>query len=85
MPAKTLLLPKRVNKEIIKFPLQIRNKINKAFIRLKENPLSGVKLGGQLAEYYKLRVGDYRIVYKFNVKESLVEVVKIEHRQGVYK
>ena len=35
--------------------------------------------------YFRLRVGDYRVVYSFNSKESTVTVVKIEHRQGVYK
>ena len=85
MPAKTFLLSKKTNKEILKLPLQIQNKISKAFIRLKENPLSGAKLGGEMGGNYKLRVGDYRIVYKFNSKESQVDVVKVEHRQGIYK
>lgn len=85
MPAKNFVITKRANKEIGKFPLWVQNKISKAFDKLKENPLAGEKLHGELSGDYKLRVGDYRVVYKFNSKQSLVEVLKIEHRQGAYK
>lgn len=85
MPAKTFNLTKKTNKQISKLPLRIQDKIDLAFETIKQNPISGSKLGGELAGSYKFRVGDYRIVYKFNSKESKVDVVKIEHREGVYK
>lgn len=85
MSARNFVISKRANKEILKLPLSIQNKMNKAFGILKLNPLAGAKLQGELAGNYKFRIGDYRIVYQFNSKESKVEVVKIEHRQGVYK
>lgn len=85
MPAKQFHLPKRVEREIFRFPLRIRLKINQAFIKLKANPISGVKLKGELGYSYKFRVGDYRIIYKFDKKNSLLEIIKVEHWQGVYK
>lgn len=85
MPAEFFTIPKKVNKSISKLPLRIQNKINQAFDKIKENPISGVKLGGELSSYYKLRVGDYRIMYLFDSKKSEVFIVKVEHRQGVYK
>ena len=45
----------------------------------------GFRLHGEFGDYYKLRVGDYRIIYRFDKKASIVEIVKVEHRQGVYK
>jgi len=75
MPAKIFNLTKKPNKQIGRLPLRIQDKIDLAFETIKQNPVSGAKF----------RVGDYRIVYKFNAKESRVDVVKIEHRQGVYK
>ena len=85
MPAKSFLIANRADKELCKLPYKIQRRVVKAFDTIKGNPVSGIKLHGELGEYYKFRVGDYRIVYTFNSKESNVSVVKIEHRQGVYK
>lgn len=85
MPAKLFVTSRNVDKQLSKLPLKINIKIVQALRQLKQNPLTGTKLGGKLSGNYKLRVGDYRIVYEFDAKESRVDVVKIEHRQGVYK
>ena len=85
MPAKFFNIAKKANKEASKLPIHIQDKIDRAFMTIKENPISGERLHGELKDYYKFRVGDYRIVYRFNAKESTVEIVKIEHRQGAYK
>lgn len=85
MPAKFFSISNKANKQALKLPLKIQIKLRSAFITIKENPLSGAKLEGELADKYKFRIGDYRIVYKFYPKESLIEIVKIEHRQGVYR
>ena len=85
MPAKFFSLSNKANKQISKLPLKIQEKIRSVFRTIKENPLSGPKLSGELSEYYKFRIGDYRIVYKFDSKESSVEIVKVERRGGVYR
>lgn len=85
MPAKILFTSRKVDKQLSKLPLKVNIRVVQSLRQLKQNPLAGAKLGGELADNFKFRVGDYRIVYKFDAKESRVEVVKIEHRQGVYK
>lgn len=85
MPAKSLILAQKVDKNFSKLPPRIQKKILKSFENIKTNPVSGIKLHGELENYFKYRVGDYRIVYAFDTKKSMVIVVKIEHRQGVYK
>lgn len=85
MPAKTLVTQKSAQKSLRKLPLKVHIKIIAKLDSIQQNPVIGEKLHGELSHLYKLRVGDYRIVYSFNVKESIVNVVKIEHRQGVYK
>ena len=85
MPAKHFQISKSANKQIGKLPIRIQDKINKAFDRLKTDPLSGDKLHGELKGYYKYRLGDYRIIYSFDIGNNILSVVKIEHRQGVYK
>lgn len=85
MPAKLLIVDKSVQKQLLKLPTSIHIRIIKALDVTKSNPLAGSKLKGQLANYYKYRLGNYRIIYSFDTKQSLVSVVKIENRQGVYK
>jgi mRNA interferase RelE/StbE len=52
---------------------------------LSEEPRpSGVeKLSGQ--EKYRVRQGNYRIIYEINDKEVIVVVVKVGHRKNVYR
>lgn len=85
MVVKYFRLAQSVDKDLAKLPKNIQLKILSSFTRLKRHPLAGIKLPGELRNYYKLRVGDYRIIYSFNPKQNLIQVVKIEHRQGVYK
>ena len=85
MAAKDLQLAQSADKSLSKLPKNIQSKIISSFDKIILNPISGIKLHGELKNYYKFRVGDYRIVYRFNSKEDIVQVVKIEHRQGVYK
>ncbi len=85
MPARYFVVERSTDKLFLKFPLSTQERIIHAYASLKQNPISGIKLHGELKGYYKYRVGDYRIIYRFDVKTSTVRVVKIEHRQGVYK
>ena len=47
-------------------------------------PRACKKLAGREAAY-RLRVGDYRIVYTVNDREIIVEIIKIGHRREVYR
>lgn len=85
MPAKSLIVQSSARKKLLKFPAHIHKKVIHTLTRIQQNPMIGVKLKGELVDYFKYRIGDYRIVYKCNKKESRIEVVKVEHRQGVYK
>jgi mRNA interferase RelE/StbE len=42
------------------------------------------KLKGEQKTYYRLRVGDYRIIYTFENNEMLILVIKIGHRRNIY-
>lgn len=47
-------------------------------------PSAYKKLAGREAAY-RLRVGDYRMVYAVNDREIIVEVIKFGHRRAVYR
>ena len=42
-------------------------------------------LSGGLRGLFKLRVGDYRIIYSINPKELLVTVHMVGHRREIYR
>ena len=58
--------------------------LSKMKTTLIEDPYSGKKLVGNLSPFWRLRVGDYRIIYAIEEKIVTVEVVKIRHRKEVY-
>ncbi len=51
---------------------------------LKENPLIGKPLQRELIRRYSYRVGVYRIIYKINQEDKIVEVLSADHRLRVY-
>ncbi len=85
MPAKSLVLERAARKKLLKLPINIHQRIIESLEKIQKDHLIGEKLHGELKGYFKLRLGDYRIVYTFDKKTSTVKVVKLEHRQGVYK
>ena len=82
-----VIVIRSAEKELEKLPTRTVRKIFGALEDLSQNPrpVGSKKLVGQKENLWRIRIGDYRIVYTFNSKENKVCVVKIEHRQGVYK
>lgn len=85
MPAQHLHIELKAIKSLKKLPLRIQKRITVSLSEIKANPTIGIKLHGELQNYYKCRLGDYRIIYSFNATASTVKIIYIEHRQGVYK
>lgn len=77
-------LKRSAEKELDRLPTEVFNRIVKQLISLRDNPRPrGMKkLHGR--EGYRIRVGDYRILYIINEKEKKVEVVSVAHRKEVY-
>jgi len=47
-------------------------------------PTGSKKLSG--SEFtYRIRIGNYRVIYEIHDETILIEVVKLEHRKDVYK
>lgn len=69
---------KKINtKEQIKIIDTIENKIAK-------EPFNGKRLVGNLSDFYRYRVGSYRIVYLIFGNKIEIEIIKIGHRKDVY-
>ena len=73
--------------ELKRLPKQIQLRIDDALQLLVVNPwnsaLNVKKLKGFDA-LYRLRVGDYRVLYEIARKELYVTIVRVGHRKDVY-
>jgi mRNA interferase RelE/StbE len=62
--------------------LRILNKIQWLSVNFEQiTPLS---LTGQWSGFYKLRVGDYRVIYELDIEEQLIIIIRVGHRREVY-
>ncbi len=68
-------------------PKKIKASIKKAIEeRLMVDPVGfGKPLRYSLKGHRRLRVGDYRVVYRIDVKKETVIVIAIKHRKDVYQ
>lgn len=76
------------DKYILKLDKPIRERIRKFARELQylQNPrLRGEALTANLANLWKYRVGDYRLICRINDRELLILIVKIGHRSNIYK
>ena len=76
---------KSVRKDFKKIPKTEASKILDAIKELFKNPRSSKskKLKGE--KLYRIRVGNYRVVYDIQDKVMLVFVVKLGHRSDIYR
>jgi mRNA interferase RelE/StbE len=80
-----ITIKKSAAKELSDIPKKDLPKIVKRIQTLAQNPRpdGSQKLSGQ--EQYRIRQGDYRIVYSIEDKDSLVDIFKIGHRREIYR
>ena len=72
-------------REFLKLPKPLQGRLDLKIDALARNPRPGgvVKLAGQ--EAYRIRVGDYRVVYEIHDRVLVVLVLTVGHRGDVYR
>ncbi len=73
-------------KELKKLPKETISKILAAVENLSSNPLPNrtTKLVGS-QQSFRIRIGDYRVVYNIFSKNLSIEIVRIKHRRNIYR
>ena len=81
-----VILTAQAEKDLKKLPRIVLERIANSLRALQENPrpMGVKKLQGE-KDAYRVRAGDYRIVYRIVDQEVLVVVIKIAHRREVYR
>ncbi|GHT66685.1 RelE/StbE family addiction module toxin [Bacteroidia bacterium] len=80
-----VFIKKKAQKQLAMLPLSIADRIALSIdsLALQPRPAGAKKLQGY-ENLYRIRVGNYRIVYSIEDAVLTIEVIKIGHRQGVY-
>jgi len=85
MAGYSIVVKKSVWKDFKKIPKTDTERILSAIRGLAQSPRppQAKKLSGQ--ERYRLRQGNYRILYKIEDEQLIVCIVKVGHRREVYR
>lgn len=88
MPTYKVELTRSARKEFDQLPKKIQGKVLEVLDVLGRNPYSELlqikKLKGAEG-LYRVRIGDYRIVYSVESQQLTVLVIKIGNRKDVYR
>jgi mRNA interferase RelE/StbE len=64
----------------------VRDRIIKKINWLANNfdQITPQALTGDLAGFFKLRVGDYRVLYDCSQEDQAIAIIRVRHRREVY-
>ena len=80
-----ITIKKSAAKELEGIPKKDLRKIVKRIQSLAQNPMpyGSQKLSAHAR--FRIRQGDYRIVYSVSDKNSIIDIIKVGHRREIYR
>jgi mRNA interferase RelE/StbE len=84
MPEYTVVITQSVQKYLKKIPDKLADKLESEMMKLEINPrpFGYIKLKGRDA--YRIRVGNYRVIYEIEDKILKVTVIDSGNRKDIY-
>jgi mRNA interferase RelE/StbE len=82
-----IVISKSALKDMVRLPVKTNTQISKAIDKLADNPRPAgcKKLKGEKEYMWRIRVGDYRILYTIAEEVKVVDIRKIGHRKDIYE
>lgn len=81
-----VIISRIAEKQIESLPKHIANNVVAKIDTLALNPRPhGCKKLEGCEKEYRVRSGDYRIIYRIEDNKLIVEVIRVAHRSGAYK
>ncbi len=80
-----VILPRSVQKELDRLPDEVARRIltRLAGLEINPRPADVKKLKGRDA--WRIRVGDYRVIYEIHDRELRILVITVGHRGDIYR
>ena len=73
----------QVEKFLQKCGYILAERIRAKLLLLAENPFQHLERFE--GDYFKLRIGDYRVIADLNVNAQRIEITEVGHRKNIYK
>ncbi len=85
--AYTLKTTSAADKDLAALPRDVLLRVDAALLGLAHGPRPRgvVKLKGAKGDRWRVRVGDYRILYAIDDRRRLVEIARVLHRREAYR
>lgn len=82
-----IVISNSAEKDMDKLPAIALKKIGMAIDDLAEEPRPPgcVKLKGTIEYLWRIRVGDYRVIYAIADKIEVIDIRRVRHRKDVYE
>lgn len=80
-----IIISPRAKRQLKLIPKQYKSVISLIIRELQDDPSYGKPLTKELTGRFTYKVGPYRIVYRINKKDKIVQVITAGHRSEVYK
>ncbi len=82
-----IIIKRKAEKELERVPKRMLPKIVSAIDGLEDNPKpeGSKKLQASKENTFRIRIGDYRVIYVIEEEIKIVDIRKIGHRKEVYR
>ena len=77
-------LPKTVQKQLNTLPQELKQRILKTLVQLQEEPRPVNSLQMKGGQGFRLRIGDYRVLYDIDDGNKIVNLRRIGHRREIW-
>ncbi len=81
----SIRLKRSAEKELSFLPDRIHDRIVEVIVRLEQNPRPAGMKKLQGRDEYRIRIGDYRILYEINDTTKIIFIGSVAHRKDVYR
>lgn len=82
-----VILTREAEKDLDDLDSSIRNRIVQKLVWMRDNfdTVVPIPLGGLWRGFFKLRVGDWRVIYEIETKKRIVIIHQLGLRDKIYK
>lgn len=82
-----IIFKKSADKDLSSVPTKSKFEILTAVsnLELQPRPFGYKKLKGKMKDFYRIRSGDYRVIYTIDDSIKIVGIRRIAHRKDVYE
>ena len=81
-----LLIKRSAERDLRRLPRALFERVNERILVLRDDPRPhGVRKLAGVLEGWRVRVGDYRILYQIDDEAKTVTIVRVKHRREAYR